>query len=486
MKKKTIFSLILSALMLFSCSACNFLNNTNGSSDNNSSNSENSSGVEINDCTVTGEHSYKLSALLPGESPFIEKCGTFVCENCNESTQRSITTEDLGLPIVEFTGSLDGISKENKVKVGVKYTSEKKSFECDATLKVQGASSAAYPKKNFTIQLFEKETDFDKKFKVQLGDGWGRQSKYCLKANWIDFSHARNVVSAKLYGQVSDSRNIDDEFDKLVNGGAVDGYPVVIYLNGSFHGLYTWNIPKDSWLFEMEDETEHQALVMADDWQNSVALNEPMANDFVSSGWELEYCSTEDTEGTQWVVDSMNEMIAYLNDYTLSGAEYINGLRKYINVERAIDCMLHTAVLSALDNTAKNILWATYDGTQWLPCVYDMDSTWGLYWDGKSYVGTTAYSFELVRNGNRLWKRLYDNCFEDIKARYNELRQTVYSFDNIKKTFGDFIGQIPSFVYECEKEKWPEIPSKNTSGYNQIINFGIAHLEYLDREFNKI
>ena len=459
----------MTALMLFSAAACNAPGNDTGSS----SSSEQG-------CEVTGKHAYKLTGLNPFESE-IDKCGTFTCENCNDTIDKTITTQDLGLPIVEFEGSLEGISKDNKVKVGVKYTSESKNFECDATLKVQGASSAAYPKKNFTIQLFESDTDFDKKFKVQLGDGWGRQSKYCLKANWIDFSHARNVVSAKLYGQVSASRNIDDEFDKLVNGGAIDGYPVVIYLNGEFHGLYTWNIPKDEWLFEMEDETVHQALVMADAWHDSTALNSPVADDFESTGWELEYCSTEDTEGTQWVVDSLNAVIDFLNNY--EGGDFKETMRKYINVERAIDCMLHTTVISACDNTAKNIIWTTYDGTQWMPCVYDMDSTWGMYWDGKSYVGTTTFSYDALKNGNKLWKRLYEYYREDIINRYLELRETVYSFENIEKAFGDFMGQIPDFVYQCEREKWIEIPSKNTSNYNQIINFGIAHLEYLDREF---
>ncbi len=446
------------------------------------SNEESSSSQKEN-CTITSNHAYRLIDLEYQESE-IERCGTFTCENCNIRIQKSITTEDLGLPIVEFFGSLDGISKDKKVKVGVKYTSEENNFECDATLKVQGASSSYYPKKNFTIQLFEKETDYDEKFKVRMSDKWGKESKYCLKANWIDFSHARNIVSAKLYGQVSKSRNIADEFNQLVNGGAIDGFPVVIYLNGNFHGLYTWNIPKDSWLFKMEDEDLHQALVMADDWTNSTALSAPVSNDFLSSGWELEYCSTEDTEGTDWVVDSLNDMINFLNNYR--GNDFKEKLSTYINVERAIDCMLHTALINGCDNLSKNIIWVTYDGTQWMPCVYDMDSTWGLVWDGKSYYQSTYLEFKNLNGANVLWRRLFEYYEQEIANRYFELRETVYSIDNIKNEFSTFINQIPTFVYFCEAFKWQEIPSISSSDYFQIISFATQRLEYLDREIAKI
>ena len=45
----------------------------------------------------------------------------------------------------------------------------------------------------------------------------------------------------------------------------IDGYPVEIYINGEFLGLYTWNIPKDKWTFNMTgDENTREALLMAD------------------------------------------------------------------------------------------------------------------------------------------------------------------------------------------------------------------------------
>ena len=31
--------------------------------------------------------------------------------------------------------------------------------------------------------------------------------------------------------------------------GAIDGFPVLVFNNGNYVGLYTWNIPKDKWNF---------------------------------------------------------------------------------------------------------------------------------------------------------------------------------------------------------------------------------------------
>ncbi len=71
-----------------------------------------------------------------------------------------------------------------------------------------------YPKKNFTIKLF-KDSERNQKKKVAFKN-WGEQNKFCLKANWIDISHARNVVSARLWGDVVKSRNNYNELPELL------------------------------------------------------------------------------------------------------------------------------------------------------------------------------------------------------------------------------------------------------------------------------
>ena len=129
----------------------------------------------------------------------------------------------------------------------VKYESDSIKLDKYATLKIQGSSSIVYDKKNYTIKFYNDENCLDK-FKVDFG--WGRESKYVLKANWLDKTHSRNIVTARLAAQVQKKYTV---LTNTPNNGLIDGFPVEVYLNNEFYGLYTLNIPKDEWLYGMDD-----------------------------------------------------------------------------------------------------------------------------------------------------------------------------------------------------------------------------------------
>ena len=235
----------------------------------------------------------------------VDNPGLFECAVCHQCYYDTITTDDIDIPVLSISGDLSGISKNDKKKVVATYSDDTQSFELNATLKLQGATSLVYPKKNFNIQFFKDDT-YSSKQKVKLVDSWGKQNKYTLKANWIDFSEMRNVISGKLYGDVVRSRGIDDEFDQLANGGAIDGYPVLIFINGIYQGLYSLNTSKDDYLFDMKGkEDSREAILMVNDWGETGRLHEHIPEGFGPT-WELEYASTEDDEeiGTDWDTDS--------------------------------------------------------------------------------------------------------------------------------------------------------------------------------------
>ena len=102
-------------------------------------------------CKINCSHAYSLTSLVTKASS--EKTGIYTCSKCKHTKKQAITYKEIGLPTIDFTGSLVGISKENELKISVKYTSTEQSFECDAKIKVQGSSSTLYPKKNYTIKF---------------------------------------------------------------------------------------------------------------------------------------------------------------------------------------------------------------------------------------------------------------------------------------------------------------------------------------------
>lgn len=98
-----------------------------------------------------------------------------------------------GLPILHLTGDTSAMTKDDAVDLTYVYGERNGTV----SVKWQGSSSLAWDKKNYTMK-------FDIAFEAK--EGWGEQKKYCFKANFIDSSHARNVVNAKLWGQVVKSR----------------------------------------------------------------------------------------------------------------------------------------------------------------------------------------------------------------------------------------------------------------------------------------
>ena len=425
-------------------------------------------------------HDLCLTEIMIDKSEHdIDRCGKFVCQDCGETIYKTISYEDINIPIIDLSGDISTATKEITANVNFSFEGETNFSDIAGTVKWQGASSVNYPEKNYTLKLSSK---------IKVVDEWGKQKKYCLKANYVDFTQAKNIVSSKIYGQIVKSRNIEDEVSGLVNGGAIDGFAVLVYNNGEFLGVYTLNIPKDKWLFGMEEGDEkNQAILQAQDGTGSTMLCEPIADDF-SNGWDLEFYSNEDSKidnSSEWVVTKFNEFMNFLLENE-SGESFKAGIGNYVNVERCIDVFLYTAVIQGMDNQLNNILYITYDGgNTWQPSVYDLDSTWGGYaWGNKIlYAAPTVLDLSSAF-GNVLFVRLFNYYYDEIKARYKELRAGILSNENIIQSFESFYSTIPDVCYKADAIKWPNKPNIDTNNITAIKIFLNNHLSQMDSVLN--
>ena len=421
-------------------------------------------------------HTGVLQSLKTTGGQSVPCCGVFRCSDCGETYEATVTAKDAGMPVINIEGDLSGMTKEQRVTARINYDGADRSFSSLATMKWQGDSSLRYPKKNFSVTFVN---EIGGKNKIEVRPEWGLQSKYCLKANWVDYSSARNIVSAKLWGEVIHSECRDDEVDALLNGGAVDGFPVLLYNNGDFLGLYTFNTPKDKWIYGMGDG-EREGLMMANGYRNCVCMYEPIAdvNDPAASQWEVEYCSTEeDPEGSAWLSEALNNLINVFVNY--DGQELKDRIGQYMDVERTIDYLVFITALRAEDNRAKNIMWATYDGVKFSPLAYDLEGSWGLNWNGK-FVTDSPEAYPTPTDTNFLDK-MVRNYGDELRARYVELRQSVLSYQNIKRLFNDYAAQISDIVYQAEKDRWATQPGvSNGNNVSQALKFARNHLSWLD------
>lgn len=387
--------------------------------------------------------------------------------------EMSFNADDWGLPVLALRGDISPISISKDTKVTLHYSYEGRSGTC--TLKGQGSSSYATAqamgkrgKYNFTI-------NFDNAFEAK--EGWGVQKKYCLKANFIDASHARNIISATLWGKMVKNRAIDDARKTLPNGGAIDGFPIIITVNGEFQGLYTFNIPKDGWMMGMGSGT-HEAILCADYSDASWFTGEAT----LDGDFDVEYATDEDD--TEWIKTSVNRLINACRNS--DGSDLDTTIAQYLDWDSAIDYFILKKVLNGVDMGGKNYILATYDGVKWFYSAYDMDCVYGLDWDGKKFY-TANTGIEFTENEMHTVDRLIMKYKKDLlKQRYSIHRAGVLSDDQVATTFTNFIGAIPSAVYAEDAKRWPDIPNTSANNLHQIVDFWCRRAAMLDKNIEAL
>lgn len=394
-------------------------------------------------------------------------------------TAINIEPLDDDIPRVFFNGEKP--VNKTAVHATIEYKSKTEHFKGYVEIKCQGTSSMAYPKKNYTIKMFADNT-MVKKVKKDF-KGWGAQSKFCLKANYIDHSHARNICSARLWNQIVASRANYALLPELLRtspcNGAIDGFPIKVYYNNNYEGVYTWNIPKDKWMFNMDDTLDNHCVLCGEEYNSGCFLS---AN---ASLWSDEIHDTMPAN----IVTSFNAFQNFV--INSSDDEFKVNLENYVYVDSLIDYYIFQYVICGLDSMGKNQLFATYDGTKWIATSYDMDSTFGLYWNGQSYVSATYRMQEDYESGahgkpNKLYVRLEKLFVNEIKARYKQLRADILSYNNIVNTFEPFMDIIGNDLYAEDLTIYTEIPNGSTNNIQQIRNYYRDRLVYVDAQINAL
>lgn len=339
-------------------------------------------------------------------------------------------------------------------------------------VKWQGSSSIAFPKKNYTFTFYWDENGNDKRGML-FKSNWGFQSKYNAKANFIDPTHCRNVVAAKLWGECVRSRNQRNQgsesyiyMNALPNAGAIDGYPMLVFVNDEYQGIYTMNIPKDEWMFGMKDGEGMNAVLCGENYSESAMFYGPFNPNSSDWSYEVEPDSNnkskiEESFGKIYEVISMPENSASETDAKRSA------IKERVDIYSVIDYDIFLGELGLSDNNGKNQLMVTYDGNKWIMSAYDLDTAFGNHWSGAKYLPSKReYDY-----GNGLtWavKLLFP---DEYAIRKKELKNGCLNKTNIMNTLLNFSVDIPQEAYRAEAELWPDMCGANANAMQQIVSF---------------
>ena len=420
----------------------------------------------------------------------------------------SFNPRKYGIPTLYLWGnnilSLKDKSKTLKTEVrysfpayGVSGTVEK--------FKVQGASSVGNPKKNYTLNL---DNDFE------AFRGYGKNHKYVIKANYGDPSQALNVVGARLWGSIRDTHKhadtgilntngdllVDNSGNRIVaetdpqlsiggTYGAVDGFPIAVYINDQYWGLYTFNIPKDDWMAKMPKKSKDKYAIIDTIWTPQGAfLKETNLKD---DQMELQFCSTKDTT---WAKDSVNELIrAVIASYN-SVDDFNKAVSPLLDIDSAIDYYIFSVLVDNDDGIFRNYLLQTFDGKKWYFAAYDLDSIFGRTPDFLEHMPAKSdtndwrdhgVTFENVTTANRLMYQLWKFYKDEILKRTKALVDGVMSDSAVDTAFVDFVRHIPLKAFDAELDVWPYTPNTSVDNVNRIGRWYMQRVAWLkNRYFN--
>ncbi|OQQ93774.1 hypothetical protein B6U55_03305 [Ligilactobacillus salivarius] len=399
------------------------------------------------------------------------------------------------VPIIELQGDMPADASQ-KNSLSYKY----ENLEGTATLKWQGQSSLAFPKKNFTIK-------FDKKFIAK--DGWLADDTFVLKGNFNDFSQARNVVSAEIWAKIVKSRNwnyvplADDDGSLIVDNttdgfnvyedimpglhgtGAVDGFPVMLVVNGEYYGLYSFVLKKKAETFGFGNSNLEYALSCErtpdNQNQNSVAFKG--LADLNGKDFDFEYTKSDEDKAN--AKTSFNNMISKVIEAT--GENYESVIENYLDIDSVIDYMIFASLISAADGITKNYLMLSYDGVKWYFSAYDLDSTFGNWQDGwLSQQPSGVPTLADWNRSNRAMHLVYTYGKDRLKARYKELRNGILSVENVRRMFIDYVSNISHALKDEELKLWPQTPASEVHNINQIVEHYRLRAEFIDKEIESL
>ncbi|MGU8523343.1 CotH kinase family protein [Clostridium perfringens] len=376
------------------------------------------------------------------------------------------------------------------------------------TIQWQGTSSKEYPVKNYTIILKENGTDY---YGWSPKKNWYPEARWTLKANYMDSSQANNVGAAKFIHDFfkTNMYPIQKEIRPNSDGGVretrtnIDGFPIMLKINGQFKGIYTFNIDRYSnnnyGFAEYEENgnvTPNRKVVSYE-----IAINNGTSfiqdystpekiqkawDDVVRHEFRHRYNGKTDRPTETILIggqpkevlseysnhtDLLNllEWISQFKDTPTDRNRFADELDEHFSIPHLIDYFLICYALGMIDSLGKNLVLTTYgkeedsEGnlfTIWYPTFYDCDSILGINNVGRPVVTPGAEMHtEYVTQDSRLWKWLIENpkFATQIKTRYMQLREplrnpsgeiigdAIFSVNNIMKYIGgevvDTIGQ---------------------------------------------
>ena len=393
----------------------------------------------------------------------------------NNTVLQTVKLVFTGLPIVQlYTGGNKWSNKFSSGQIKItEYSKDSTGELLNADIRYRGATALSYSKKSFAIKLKDK----NKKNTDRNYFGLRNDNYWILDAMASDPSRIRNRLCTDLWNDFSADPYFKQEEKKMING--TRGQFVEVFLDNQYWGLYcmTERIDrKQLKLKKYQEETQNirGVLYKSAQWSNSTQMGRMKGGSNHSytipqydnssekwDGYEVEYPELNDRELITW--KPLYDVISF--SVKSDNSTFKNHIKENIDFPVWLDYYLLMELIHAQDNHGKNIYFYMHDISKEkkLGLVpWDMDGTLGQNWDRTRTNPKTNY-INFLRNHyygeHHIYRRLretnVDNYNSLLKNRYNELKSSHFSKNNLIKRVDDYLELFTkSGAKKREQARW--------------------------------
>lgn len=332
----------------------------------------------------------------------------------------------------------------------------------------RGGSAQFNPKKSYGFSFLNR-MDLGSKTSKSLFT-WKKNEDWILDALYNDPSRLRNKSSFEIWRTMNPSSH-----------QAIQSKLVELYVNNDRQGIYCLNEQMNAEKLDLSNP--EAVLYKATAWGEGAASFEFLSSNaplFIDEwdGWEQKYPKPKDRINWQPLYELRDLVV------NKSNAEFISEIDSKIDRSVLIDYYIFLNLVSAADNSGKNIIWVRPNAqAPFFVTPWDVDGSWGRYWDGASMNSTTILS-------NKLFDRLLDlnpnNFKANLKSRWLALRSGVFTYLNIEAVFErGFEDMTRADILAIENLKWgTAIDAQQEQDY--IHRWTLDRLSFLDAFFSNL
>ena len=297
------------------------------------------------------------------------------------------------LPKMYLTGDTTNMTAYQSVPMKIEYVSpneEKYGSSFNTGIQnnevlIQGTSSLQYVRHNYTIYL--KDEYGNNMLYNPYGDGSVEDYVFCLKADYVESSHANNTGIAKFVNDCLYETKTPSQLNNNDCRTAINGFPIEVYINGKYMGIYNFNHDRYSYASYGYDYTKNPNMLVYEINSNSNTSAgafyrygdnaESSANvtelDYYKRDFNLIYGNrTADS-------DSYSEIKTLVEWVSVAEQDlFRETIGEHFNKEYLFRYYLMVLFIGAVDSLGKNLKINTWDGRIWYPTFYDLDTVLGI------------------------------------------------------------------------------------------------------------